>query len=67
MPKLLCIIALVISLLVFVLFLLDLIMGVSGNAGLAPFKYSDPIVDVVFAVGSGVLGFLSFTTLREQV
>lgn len=67
MPKLLCIIALVVSLLVFVLFLLDLIMGVSGNLGMAPFKYADPIVDIVFVVGSGVLGALSFTTLREQV
>lgn len=67
MPKLLCIIALVISLIVFVLFLLDLVMGLAGNTSLAPFKYSDPIVDIVFAVGSGVLGFLSFTTLREQV
>lgn len=66
MPKLLCIIALVVSLLLFVLFLLDLIMGLSGNTALAPFKYTDPFVDVVFTIGSGVLGFLSFTTLREQ-
>jgi hypothetical protein len=67
MPKLLCIIALVVSLLLFVLFLLDLAMGMSGNLAMAPFKYSDPIVDIVFVVGSGVLAALSFLTLREQV
>ncbi len=67
MPKLLCIIALVVSLLVFVLFLLDLIMGMSGNLAMAPFKYSNMIVDIVFVLGSGILGALSFTTLREQV
>lgn len=67
MPKVLCIIALVISLLTFVLFLADLLMGMSGNVALAPFKYSNMIVDIVFVVSSGVLGVLSWFTLREQV
>jgi hypothetical protein len=67
MPKVLCIIALVVSLLFFVLFLADLLMGLSGNVALAPFKYANMIVDIVFVIGSGVLGVLSWLTLREQV
>jgi len=67
MPKVLCIIALVVSLLFFVLFLVDLLMGLSGNIALAPFKYSSPVVDIVFVVCSGILGVLSWLTLREQV
>jgi hypothetical protein len=67
MPKVLCIIALVISLLTFVLFLADLVMGMSGNVALAPFKYSNMIVDIVFVASSGILGVLSWFTLREQV
>jgi hypothetical protein len=67
MPKVLCIIALVISLLTFVLFLADLLMGMSGNVALAPFKYSNMIVDIVFVASSGILAVLSWFTLREQV
>lgn len=67
MPKVLCIIALVISLLTFVLFLADLLMGMSGNLALAPFKYSNMIVDIVFVASSGILAVLSWFTLREQV
>lgn len=67
MPKVLCIIALVVSLLSFLLFAADILMGMAGNVALAPFKYSNPIVDIVFTVGSGILGILSWLTLREQV
>ncbi len=67
MPKALCIIALAVSLLFFVLFLADLVLGMSGNVALAPFRYSSPSVDIVFVIGSGVLGALSWLTLREQV
>lgn len=67
MPKVLCIIALVISLLTFVLFLADLLMGMSGNVALAPFKYSNMVVDIVFVASSGILAVLSWFTLREQV
>jgi len=67
MPKILCIIALVISVLFFLLFLADLLMMLSGNTTMAPFKGSNMIVDIVFIIGSGVLGGLSWLTLREQV
>lgn len=67
MPKLLCIIALVISILVFLLFTADLVLGFAGSPSIAPFKFSNYIVDIIFAVCSGILGALSWFTLREQV
>ncbi len=67
MPKLLCITSLVISILIFLLFVADLVLGFSGSPTLAPFKFSNYIVDIVFTVCSGILGALSWFTLREQV
>lgn len=67
MPKILCIIALVISILVCLLFLADLILGFAGSPSLAPFKFSNYIVDIVFAICGAILGTLSWFTLREQV
>lgn len=67
MQKGLCIAALAISVIVFVLFLLDLIMGFAGADQMAPFKNADMVVDIVFVVASLVLATMSFFTLREQV
>jgi hypothetical protein len=63
----LCYVALAISVIVFILFLLDLILGFSGMAHIAPFKFANMIVDIVFAVAALLLAAMSFFTLKEQV
>ena len=68
MQKGLCIIALSIAVVMFILFAADLILGVSGQATMAPFKYGPGmIIDIVFVIVSGVLAFMSWSTFRQQV
>jgi len=63
----LCIAALTISLIVFVLFLADLILGHFMNSqDIAPFKGENMPIDIVFIVCSLILGLLSWFTYREQ-
>jgi len=59
MPKALCLTGMVIAIVVFLLFLLDLILKV-------PFQRANLVMDVVFVLCAGVLGFISWTTFREQ-
>ena len=70
MPKILCISAMVISILVLVLFISDLGLGLIGM-DLAPFKGLEGsmryVMDGVFAVGGGILGWMSWSTFRERV
>ena len=63
----LCYVALTISVVVFIFFLLDLILGFAGMAQTAPFKFASLFTDIVFLVSSLTLAVLSFMTLREQV
>ena len=67
MPKGLCIIALTISIVVFALFLTDLIMGLAGMQHLAPFKYANMTFDIIAIVVSVILAVMSWFTFREQV
>lgn len=67
MQKGLCIAALSIAVIVLALFLADLILGMAGMFQLAPFKYANMIIDIVFIVCAIVLGTMSWFTLREQV
>ena len=67
MPKGLCITALTISVIVLVLFSSDLILGLAGMENLAPFKYSNMVMDIIFVVCSGALAIMSWFTFREQV
>ena len=67
MQKGLCIAALTISVIVFVLFLADLILGMAGMNEVAPFKYADLTIDIVFSVCSFALALMSWFTLKEQV
>lgn len=67
MPKGLCITALTISVIVLVLFLADLILGLAGMVNLAPFKYNNMVMDIIFIVCSGSLAVMSWSTFREQV
>ena len=62
-----CYIALTISVVVFICFLADLVMGLAGSPNLAPFKYANLTIDIVFVVCSLFIGIMSFFTLREQV
>lgn len=70
MPKILCISAMVVAILVLVLFLSDLLLGLAG-LDFAPFKGAEGsmrfVMDGVLATAGGILGFLSWKTFKEQV
>jgi len=70
-PKGLCITALAISVIVLILFLADLILGLAGMENLAPFKYNNMVMDIIFIVCSGSLALMSWfrfgTSADEQV
>jgi hypothetical protein len=63
----LCIAALSIAVIVLVLLLADVVLGLAGMPQLAPFKYASLVLDLIFVVCAGILGFLSWKTLKEQV
>lgn len=67
MQKGLCITALTISVIVFAIFLADLVLGLMGNVTIAPFKYANMIMDIVFVVCALIVGVLSWFTFKEQV
>lgn len=67
MQKALCIAALAIAVIVFALFLADLILGLAGMFEIAPFKYANSTIDVVFVVCSLMLAVLSWFTFKEQI
>ena len=60
MPKALCILGMVISLLLLVVFGLDLAVGF-------PFRTASKSMDIGFVVSAAILGYLSWTSMREQV
>ena len=66
MPKALCLIGMVLSILVFLLFLGGLILGLIGSELSAPFKMASMSMDILFIVSSGALAVMSFLTFREQ-
>jgi hypothetical protein len=55
----------VIAILLFALFLLDLVVPLIGLSGLAPFRNASPLMDLLFVLCSAALGYLSWSTLRE--
>lgn len=59
MPKALCILGTAISVLMLAIFGLDLATGL-------PFGREAVVMDVGFVVAAAILGYLSFTTLRQQ-
>jgi len=65
MPKALCISGMVISFLLLLIFGLDLVTAVMLKNGF-PFGGASWLMDAGFIVCSAVLGYLSWTTLREQ-
>jgi hypothetical protein len=66
MPKALCLISLVASILVVVLFLADMALGLLGMQDLVPLRSANTLMDVVFIVAGAALIFMSWTTYREQ-
>ncbi len=66
MPKALCLIGLVIASLVFLIFFLDLVLGLSGLTNMAPLRTASSLMDVVFMIASGGLAYVAWTTYREQ-
>ena len=66
MPKALCLISLVASILIVVLFLADFAMGMLGMAESAPLRGARPLMDLTFIIFGGLLIYLSWTTYREQ-
>jgi hypothetical protein len=67
MPKVLCLTALVISILVFLMFFFDLVLNLLGMTSLAPFKGAHLGIDVVFVICAAIIGVMSFLTFRQQV
>lgn len=66
MPKALCLISLVASILIVALFLADAALGMFGMADVAPLRSANLIMDIVFVILGGVMIYLSWTTYREQ-
>ena len=66
MPTALCLISLVASILVVVLFLADMAMGLLGMQNLAPLRSASTLMDLVFIVAGVVLIVMSWITYREQ-
>lgn len=67
MPKVLCLTALVISILVFLMFFFDLVLNLVGMPSLAPFKGAHFGIDLVFAICAAIIGVMSLLTFRKQV
>lgn len=65
MPKALCLIGLVFSGLVFLIFLLDLALGMAGSS-LAPLMMANWLMDVLFLLASAALAYASWMAYREQ-
>ena len=65
MPKALCLTGLVIAILVFLIFFLDLLFGMLGMTSLAPFKMSNVMMDIIFLLCAIGLAFVSWTSFRE--
>lgn len=59
MPKVLCLTGMVIAILILVLFLLDLAFGLL-------FDRISMLMDIVFVISALGLGYISWSTLREQ-
>ena len=59
MPKALCLTGMVIAILVVATFLLDLVLAI-------PFNQASMTIDIIFVVCAIALGYLSFSTFREQ-
>jgi len=67
MPKALCIISLVVAVLVFVVFFLDLLLRLFGMSNFAPLQGASLVMDVAYSAFGAILIYLAWTTYREQL
>lgn len=67
MPKALCITGMVIAILIFIIFLTDFLLALIGAWSWAPFKGASWMMDIVFVICAGGIGYLSWKTFKEQV
>lgn len=63
MPKALCLSGMVVAILLAILFLFDLVAPES----IAPFRKTNPLMDISFLIAAILLGVMSWLTFREQV
>ncbi|MCY3004513.1 MAG: hypothetical protein NTV29_00890 [Planctomycetota bacterium] len=63
MPRLLCLLGLVVAGLVLLLFLADLALSLTGSGGI--FSYPSMLMDIAFIVASAILGYLAWSALKE--
>lgn len=66
MPKALCLISLVTSILIVVLFLADAALGMAGQGAIAPLGYAKPLMNIAFIILGGAMIYMSWSTYREQ-
>jgi hypothetical protein len=66
MPKALCLISLVASILVVVLFLADAVLGMAGMSEIAPLGSASLMMDIAFVIFGAAMIYLSYSTYREQ-
>lgn len=66
MPKALCLISLVASILIVVLFLADAAMGMFGMQEAAPLKAASMMMDLTFVFVGAIMIYMSWLTYREQ-
>mgnify|MGYP006293432687 CR=1 FL=1 len=63
MPRILCLLGLVVAGLIGLLFLVDLIMSFAGSGGI--FSYPSLMMDIAFILAAGMLGYLAWTAMKE--
>jgi hypothetical protein len=66
MPKALCLLSLVASILLLVLFGSETILGLAGMGDTAVLGSTSMLMNIAFVLFAGLLAYLSFTTYREQ-
>ena len=54
-----------VSALVGVVALLDMVMGLAGQSGMAPFS-GQTTMDIMFVVAAGLIGWMGLESLQEQ-
>ena len=59
MAKVLCLFSLIVSSILFLIFFLDLILGI-------PFARINSMMDIAFVVSAAIIGVFSFLTFQEQ-
>lgn len=66
MPKALCLLSLVASILVLVLFGSELVLGLAGMQDTAILGATSGLMNFAFVIFGALLAYLSFSTYREQ-